>query len=104
MAWSLGGKATYALEGSVLVAGAAVGWLKEVGLIAESREVEALARSVEDAGGVYLVPAFSGLGAPYWDPYARGAILGLTRGTTRAHLARAASGEGSRKRKVSPKG
>jgi glycerol kinase len=90
VAWSLGGKATYALEGSVFVAGAAVGWLKEVGLIAESREVEALARSVEDAGGVYLVPAFTGLGAPYWDPYARGAILGLTRGTTRAHLARAA--------------
>jgi glycerol kinase len=90
VAWSLGGKATYALEGSVFVAGAAVGWLKEVGLIAESREVEALARSVEDAGGVYLVPAFTGLGAPYWDPYARGAILGLTRGTTRAYLARAA--------------
>jgi Glycerol kinase len=90
VAWSLGGKATYALQGSVFVAGAAVGWLKEVGLIAESREVEALARSVEDAGGVYLVPAFTGLGAPCWDPYARGAILGLTRGTTRAHLARAA--------------
>jgi glycerol kinase len=90
VAWSLGGKATYALEGSVFVAGAAVGWLKEVGLIAESREVEALARSVEDAGGVYLVPAFTGLGAPCWDPYARGAILGLTRGTTRAHLARVA--------------
>ncbi len=90
VAWSLGGKATYALEGSVFVAGAAVGWLKEVGLIAESREVEALARSVEDAGGVYLVPAFTGIGAPYWDPYARGAILSLTRGTTRAHLARAA--------------
>ena len=90
VAWSLGGKATYALEGSVFVAGAAVGWLKEVGLIAESREVEALARSVEDAGGVYLVPAFTGLGAPYWDPCARGTILGLTRGTTRAHLARAA--------------
>lgn len=91
VAWSLGGKATYALEGSVFVAGAAVGWLKEVGLIAESREVEALARSVEDAGGVYLVPAFTGLGAPYWDPCARGTILGLTRGTTRAHLAWAAS-------------
>ena len=90
VAWSLGGKATYALEGSVFVAGAAIQWLEEVGLIGESREVEALARSVEDAGGVYLVPAFTGLGAPYWDPYARGAILGLTRGTTRAHLARAA--------------
>ncbi|MEZ0347284.1 MAG: glycerol kinase GlpK, partial [Thermus sp.] len=90
VAWSLGGKATYALEGSVFVAGAAIGWLKEVGFIGESREVEALAGSSEDTGGVYFVPAFTGLGAPYWDPYARGAILGLTRGTTRAHLARAA--------------
>ncbi|MFX8871932.1 FGGY-family carbohydrate kinase, partial [Acinetobacter baumannii] len=61
-----------------------------LGLIRESAEVEALAREVEDSGGVYLVPAFTGLGAPYWDPYARGAILGLTRGTTKAHLARAA--------------
>lgn len=90
VAWSLGRKATYALEGSLFVAGAAVGWLKEVGLLRESREVEALAEGVEDTGGVYFVPAFTGLGAPYWDPYARGAILGLTRGTTRAHLARAA--------------
>jgi glycerol kinase len=90
VAWSLGGKATYALEGSVFVAGAAIQWLKEVGLLREEGEVEALARSVADAGGVYLVPGFTGLGAPYWDPYARGAILGLTRGTTRAHLARAA--------------
>ncbi len=67
-----------------------MGWLKEVGLLRESREVEALAGEVEDTGGVYFVPAFTGLGAPYWDPYARGAILGLTRGTGRAHLARAA--------------
>jgi len=90
VAWQAGGRTTYALEGSVFVAGAAIQWLREVGLIAESREVEALAASVADAGGVYLVPAFTGLGAPYWDPYARGAILGLTRGTTKAHLARAA--------------
>ena len=90
VAWSLGGRATYALEGSLFVAGAAVGWLKEVGLIRESAEVEALAASVEDTGDVYFVPAFTGLGAPYWDPYARGTLLGLTRGTSRAHLARAA--------------
>ncbi len=90
VAWSLGGRASYALEGSVFMAGAVVGWLQGLGLIRESAEVEALAREVEDTGSVYLVPAFTGLGAPYWDPYARGAILGLTRGTTRAHLARAA--------------
>ncbi|WP_038041734.1 glycerol kinase GlpK [Thermus tengchongensis] len=91
LAWSLGGKPSYALEGSVFMAGAVVGWLRDgLGLIRESAEVEALAREVGDTGGVYLVPAFTGLGAPYWDPYARGAILGLTRGTTRAHLARAA--------------
>jgi len=90
VAWSLGRKATYALEGSLFVAGAAVGWLKEVGLLQESHEVEALAASVEDTGDVYFVPAFTGLGAPYWDPYARGTLLGLTRGTSRAHLARAA--------------
>ncbi|GAA6763637.1 MULTISPECIES: glycerol kinase GlpK [Thermus] len=90
LAWHLEGKAAYALEGSVFVAGAAVGWLREVGLLGESHEVESLARQVEDAGGVYFVPAFTGLGAPYWDPYARGAILGLTRGTGRAHLVRAA--------------
>ncbi|WP_117238259.1 glycerol kinase GlpK [Thermus sediminis] len=90
VAWQLGGRATYALEGSIFVAGAAVQWLKEVGLLGEEGEVEALAGGVADTGGVYLVPAFTGLGAPYWDPYARGAILGLTRGTTKAHLARAA--------------
>ncbi|MGC8966741.1 MAG: glycerol kinase GlpK [Thermus sp.] len=90
VAWSLGGRATYALEGSLFVAGAAVQWLRDLGLFRECREVEALAESVADAGGVFFVPAFAGLGAPHWDPYARGAILGLTRGTTRAHLARAA--------------
>lgn len=90
VAWSVRGKVSYALEGSVFMAGAVVGWLQGLGLIRESAEVEALAQEVEDSGGVYLVPAFTGLGAPYWDPYARGAILGLTRGTSRAHLARAA--------------
>lgn len=90
VAWRLGDRATYALEGSVFIAGAAVQWLKDLGLIQESWETEALARQVEDTGGVYFVPALTGLGAPYWDPYARGAIFGLTRGTTRAHLARAA--------------
>ncbi|MER3537434.1 MAG: glycerol kinase [Thermus sp.] len=90
VAWRLGDRATYALEGSIFIAGAAVQWLKDLGLIRESREVEALAREAEDSGGVYLVPAFTGLGSPHWDPYARGAIFGLTRGTTRAHLARAA--------------
>ncbi|QWK21012.1 glycerol kinase GlpK [Thermus antranikianii] len=90
VAWSVRGKVSYALEGSVFMAGAVVGWLQGLGLIRESAEVEALAWEVADSGGVYLVPAFTGLGAPYWDPYARGAILGLTRGTSRAHLARAA--------------
>uniref|UniRef100_UPI001FAA0034 FGGY family carbohydrate kinase n=1 Tax=Thermus albus TaxID=2908146 RepID=UPI001FAA0034 len=90
VAWSLGDRASYALEGSVFMAGAVVGWLKDLGLVQESAQVEALAREVADTGGVYLVPAFTGLGAPYWDPYARGAILGLTRGTGKAHLARAA--------------
>ncbi|RTI19040.1 glycerol kinase, partial [Thermus scotoductus] len=91
VAWSVRGKVSYALEGSVFMAGAVVGWLRDgLGLVQESAQVEALAREVEDSGGVYLVPAFTGLGAPYWDPYARGAILGLTRGTTKAHLARAA--------------
>ncbi len=80
----------YCLEGSVFIAGAAVQWLRDgLGLIRESRQVEDLARSVPDNGGVYLVPAFVGLGAPYWDAYARGTILGLTRGATAGHLARA---------------
>lgn len=89
--WGLGGKVTYCLEGSVFIAGAAVQWLRDgLGLIKTSGEVEALAGSVPDAGGVYLVPAFVGLGAPYWDTDARGAIFGLTRGTQAGHLARAA--------------
>jgi glycerol kinase len=90
--WQLepGGPVTYALEGSVFSAGSAVQWLRDgLGVIERSEDVEALARQVEDSGGVYLVPAFTGLGAPYWDPYARGAIVGLTRGTGRAELARA---------------
>ena len=89
--WGLNGKVTYCLEGSVFVAGAAVQWLRDgLGLIRTSAEVEALAQSVPDSDGVVLVPAFVGLGAPYWDPYARGAVLGITRGTTAGHLARAA--------------
>ncbi|MBU6427992.1 MAG: glycerol kinase GlpK [Cyanobacteria bacterium REEB65] len=91
VAWQLGSQPVYALEGSVFVAGAAIGWLRDgLGIIAHAAQTEELARSLPDNGGVYLVPAFVGLGAPYWDPYARGAILGLTRGSTRAHLARAA--------------
>lgn len=90
--WQLAeAKPTYLLEGSVFVGGAVVQWLRDgLGLIREAAEVEALARQVEDSGGVYLVPAFTGLGAPYWDSAARGAVVGLTRGSTRAHLARAA--------------
>ncbi len=85
------GRATYALEGAVFVTGAAVQWLRDgLGIISSSAEVEELARRVPDSGGVYFVPAFVGLGAPHWDPYARGAILGLTRGSTREHIARAA--------------
>ncbi len=85
------GRATYALEGSVFIAGAAVQWLRDgLGLIERSSDVERLAREVDDSGDVFFVPAFTGLGAPYWDPHARGAISGITRGTTRAHIARAA--------------
>ena len=88
--WQLGGKTAYALEGSTFVAGAAVQWLRDgLGLIRQASEIEALAASVEDAGGVHFVPALTGLGAPHWRPDARGAITGLTRGTTAAHLARA---------------
>jgi glycerol kinase len=84
-------RATYALEGSIFVTGAAVQWLRDgLGIIERSPDVERLAREVDDSGGCYFVPAFAGLGAPYWDPYARGTIVGITRGTTRAHLARAA--------------
>ncbi len=89
--WRIGGKTTYGLEGSIFIAGAVVQWLRDsLEVIATSGEVETLAGSVEDSGGVVMVPAFVGLGAPYWDSDARGAIFGLTRGTTRAHLARAA--------------
>lgn len=85
------GKISYALEGSVFVGGAVIQWLRDgLGLLNESRQAEALAQSVEDSGGVYVVPAFTGLGAPYWDMYARGTIVGITRGTTREHLVRAA--------------
>ena len=89
--WRINGQTVYCLEGSVFVAGAAVQWLRDgLGLIAQAGETEALANSVTDNGGVYFVPAFVGLGAPYWDADARGLISGLTRGTTKAHLARAA--------------
>lgn len=91
IAWRRGREVTYALEGSIFVAGAVVQWLRDgLGLIKTSAEVESLARQVPDNGGVYLVPAFAGLGAPYWDQFARGSISGLTRGTTAGHLARAA--------------
>ena len=89
--WQIGDATDYALEGSVFIGGAVVQWLRDgLGVIKSSAEVEALAASVPDAGGVYLVPAFAGLGAPHWDQYARGLVVGLTRGTTAAHLARAA--------------
>jgi glycerol kinase len=88
--WQLDGRVTYCLEGSVFIAGAAVQWLRDgLGIITQSADIERLAAEVPDSGGVYLVPAFVGLGAPYWDAYARGAIFGITRGTTAAHLARA---------------
>lgn len=90
VAWRLRGRATYALEGSAFVAGAAVQWLRDgLGLFDQSADVEALASSVPDSGGVVFVPALTGLGAPHWRPDARGVITGITRGTTRAHLARA---------------
>ncbi len=90
LAWTTEDSVGYALEGSVFVAGSAIQWLRDaMGLIKSSAEVEQLAKSVADNGGVYLVPAFTGLGAPYWDQEARGAILGLTRGSTSAHVARA---------------
>ncbi|EDY20968.1 carbohydrate kinase FGGY [Chthoniobacter flavus Ellin428] len=91
VAWKLDGKTEYALEGSVFIGGAVVQWLRDgLGIIKTSADVEKLAASVPSSGGVYLVPAFAGLGAPHWDQYARGTITGLTRGTTAAHLARAA--------------
>ena len=90
IAWKINGKTTYALEGSVFVGGAAVQWLRDgAKMIDAAHEIEELAASVPDNGGVYFVPALTGLGAPYWDQYARGAIIGITRGTTNAHIARA---------------
>jgi glycerol kinase len=91
VAWDVGGRRHYALEGSVFVGGAVVQWLRDgLGIVQKSSDIETLAASVPDTGGVYFVPAFAGLGAPQWDAYARGTIAGLTRGTTKAHLARAA--------------
>ncbi len=91
LAWQIGGTTEYALEGSVFIAGAVVQWLRdELQLIRSAEECDALAASVEDANGMFLVPAFAGLGAPHWDPYARGVAIGLTRGTNRAHFCRAA--------------
>ena len=91
VAWKIGERVDYALEGSIFVAGSVVQWLRDgLGIISSSSEVEALASSVPDSGGVHFVPALTGLGAPYWDQYAKGSISGITRGTTAAHIARAA--------------
>ena len=91
VAWEIGGRTEYALEGSVFIGGAVVQWLRDgLGIVKSAAEIESLASSVPDSGGVYVVPAFAGLGAPHWDQYARGTITGITRGTTSAHLARAA--------------
>jgi glycerol kinase len=91
VAWKVNGKTTYALEGSVFIAGAVVQWLRdEMSIIQESKDIEYFAGKVEDSDGVYLVPAFAGLGAPYWNQHARGTMVGITRGTNRAHIARAA--------------
>ncbi|MDQ1534070.1 MAG: glycerol kinase [Actinomycetota bacterium] len=90
VAWTVGTTTTYAMEGAIFVTGAAVQWLRDgLGIIAEAAETGPLAESVADTGGVHIVPAFTGLGSPWWDPYARGTVLGITRGTGRAHLARA---------------
>jgi glycerol kinase len=90
IAWRVGGKTEYALEGSVFIAGAAVQWLRdELQLVKSAKELDELASSVPNAGGLFLVPAFAGLGAPHWDPYARGIAVGITRGTNRAHFCRA---------------
>lgn len=90
VAWRIGGETTYALEGSVFNGGSTIQWLRdEMGLIPSAPAINDLAAGVPDTGGVVVVPAFTGLGAPYWDMYARGAILGITRGTNRAHIARA---------------
>ena len=91
IAWQIGNKVNYALEGSVYVGGSVVQWLRDgLGIIKSSSEIEELAKTVPDSGGIYFVPALTGLAAPYWDPYARGTITGITRGTTAAHIARAA--------------
>jgi glycerol kinase len=91
VAWQVGGRTEYALEGSVFIGGAVVQWIRDgLHLIRTAAEIEPLAASVPDNGGVYLVPAFAGLGAPHWDPYARGTIVGITRGTSSGHIARAA--------------
>ena len=91
IAWQINGQVTYALEGSVFIAGALVQWLRDqLHMISSSADIEALAESVSDNGGVTFVPALSGLGAPYWDPHATGAIMGITRGTNKGHIARAA--------------
>lgn len=91
IAWGLGGEVTYALEGSVFVAGAAIQWLRdELKMIESAAQSEEMALSIDDTGGVYLVPAFTGLGAPWWDMYARGTLVGMTRGTKREHIVRAA--------------
>jgi glycerol kinase len=90
IAWGVDGKVEYALEGSIFIAGAAIQWLRdELKLIEKASDSEALAESVEDTNGVYMVPAFVGLGAPYWDQYARGTIVGITRGAKKEHLVRA---------------
>jgi glycerol kinase len=91
VAWQIGGRTEYALEGSVFIGGAVVQWIRDgLGLVRTAADIEPLAAGVPDNGGVYLVPAFAGLGAPHWDPYARGTIVGITRGTTAGHIARAA--------------
>lgn len=90
VAWTIGDRVAYAMEGAIFVTGAAIQWLRDgLGIISDAAETEPLAASVADAGGVVMVPALTGLGSPWWDPYARGAILGITRGTSRAHLSRA---------------
>jgi glycerol kinase len=91
VAWQINGETTYALEGSIFMGGAVVQWLRDgLGIIKSSSEVETLAASTKDNGGLYFVPSFTGMGAPYWDQYARGMMIGLSRGTDRAHIARAA--------------
>jgi glycerol kinase len=91
VAWKIGDQVHYALEGSIFIGGAVVQWLRDgLGIISSSSEIETLAQKVEDNGGVYLVPAFAGLGAPHWNGHARGTMVGITRGTTAAHIARAA--------------